>query len=218
MAEKTFVDLGQEVGELLRKKNEAYGNAFEESEKVLRVLFPNGVSPSKYQDFLTITRVIDKLFRIATDKNAFSEDPWRDIAGYAILSLWSQQPARHGIDMEEERASRKAEEEELVHFADGSVGNAKDVRQMLAVYGGAEHYRSLLFHITKEVGNGDGKMKLDHAAELAADIVKLHYKRKKEVEAGHVFEFTKDEVDEIIRLREEHAEMKEKRKCEERTS
>jgi hypothetical protein len=113
MGEKNFVDLGKEVGELLRKKNAAYGNAFEESEKVLKVLFPSGVSVEKYRDFLTITRIIDKLFRIATDKDAFSEDPWRDIAGYAILSLWSQQPARRGIDLEEERKSRLAEQEML---------------------------------------------------------------------------------------------------------
>lgn len=92
--EKNFVDLGHEIGLLLREKNAAYGNSFEESEKVLKVLFPDGVPVEKYQDFLTITRIIDKLFRIATDKNAFSEDPWRDIAGYAILSLWSQQEAR----------------------------------------------------------------------------------------------------------------------------
>jgi len=89
--EKNFVDLGNEIGQLLQVKNKAYGNSFEESEKVLKVLFPNGVPVDKYQDFLTITRIIDKLFRIANDKNAFNEDPWRDIAGYAILSLWSQQ-------------------------------------------------------------------------------------------------------------------------------
>ena len=215
MSEKNFVDLGMEIGELLRKKNAAYGNSFEEAEKVLKVLFPNGVPVEKYQDFLTITRIIDKLFRIATDKNAFSEDPWRDIAGYAILSLWSQQPARRGIDLEEERKSR---EEELAHFADGSVGNANDVRRVLSAFGDAEYYRSLLVCITKEVGNGDGEMKLDHAAEMAADIVRLHYERKKQVEAGHVFEFTKDEADEIVRLRKEHAEMKEALECKRQVS
>lgn len=92
--EKNFVDLGHEIGMLLREKNAAYGNAFEEAEKVLKVLFPDGVPVEKYQDFLTVTRIIDKLFRIATDKGALGEDPWRDIAGYAILSLWSQQKGR----------------------------------------------------------------------------------------------------------------------------
>jgi hypothetical protein len=36
---------------------------------------------------LAVTRIIDKLFRIATDEKAFSEDPWADIAGYAILMV-----------------------------------------------------------------------------------------------------------------------------------
>ena len=31
---------------------------------------------------LAITRVVDKLFRIANRKDAFGENPWQDIAGY----------------------------------------------------------------------------------------------------------------------------------------
>jgi len=84
---QNFVDIGSEIGRLLKGKNVAYGNSFEESGKVLKLLFPNGVSVNQYQDLLAVTRIIDKLFRIATDKNAFDEDPWRDVAGYAILSL-----------------------------------------------------------------------------------------------------------------------------------
>ena len=34
---------------------------------------------------LAITRVVDKLFRIANKKDAFGENPWQDIAGYGIL-------------------------------------------------------------------------------------------------------------------------------------
>ena len=34
-----------------------------------------------------MVRVIDKMFRIATDKDAFGESPWRDICGYAILGI-----------------------------------------------------------------------------------------------------------------------------------
>lgn len=85
----TLSEEAAKIGALLEKKNAAYGNVFEQTAQVLRVLFPNGVAPVQYQDLLTITRIIDKLFRIANDKNAFSEDPWSDIAGYAILSLWS---------------------------------------------------------------------------------------------------------------------------------
>jgi hypothetical protein len=36
---------------------------------------------------LAVTRVLDKLFRLATDPTYGSESPWRDIAGYALLRL-----------------------------------------------------------------------------------------------------------------------------------
>jgi len=32
-----------------------------------------------------LLRVIDKLFRIASQKEAFGENPWQDIAGYGLL-------------------------------------------------------------------------------------------------------------------------------------
>jgi len=34
---------------------------------------------------LAVVRVIDKLFRVATNSGAFGESPFRDVAGYAIL-------------------------------------------------------------------------------------------------------------------------------------
>ena len=70
---------------MVDKKNKAYGSSFDESNKILQVLYPNGVDIEGYADFLAITRIIDKLFRIANDKNAFNEDPWMDIAGYGLL-------------------------------------------------------------------------------------------------------------------------------------
>lgn len=141
--EKTFVELGNEIGELLLKKNTAYGNSFEKAEDILKVLFPDGVPLEKYQDFLTVTRIIDKLFRIATDKNAFSEDPWRDIAGYAILSLWSQQPAR---------------KKELAYMTDGSTQDADAVRRTLALQ--EEHSKGLNVR-----GTETGRMDSSHPNE-----------------------------------------------------
>jgi len=34
---------------------------------------------------LTITRIIDKLFRIANRKDAFNESPYWDLTGYGLL-------------------------------------------------------------------------------------------------------------------------------------
>lgn len=81
----TYTKLGNEIGELVEKKNNAYGSSFDKSGKILDILYPFGVDVGNYDDFLAITRILDKLFRIATDKDAFNEDPWMDIAGYALL-------------------------------------------------------------------------------------------------------------------------------------
>lgn len=73
------------IGQLVDEKNKAYGDAFNKSSEFLKVLYPNGVSPDQYGDMLAIVRVFDKLMRIATDKDALGENPWRDIAGYGVL-------------------------------------------------------------------------------------------------------------------------------------
>lgn len=80
-----FEEKAEEIGQLVAQKNAAYGSSFAESYKILEVLYPNGIKPEQYPDALAIIRVIDKLFRIATKKDAFGESPWQDIAGYGIL-------------------------------------------------------------------------------------------------------------------------------------
>jgi hypothetical protein len=87
MTNKTYKQIGEEIGSLVDKKNAAYGSSFAECHKILSVLYPNGIQPEQYTDALAIIRVIDKLFRIANNKNAFDESPWNDIAGYAILGV-----------------------------------------------------------------------------------------------------------------------------------
>jgi len=85
MDSKKYENLGTEIGALVDKKNATYGSSFDKSGKILDVLYPHGVDVGNYDDFLAVTRIIDKLFRIATDKDSFNEDPWLDIAGYALL-------------------------------------------------------------------------------------------------------------------------------------
>ena len=82
-----FQEIGTAVGKLVQEKNEAYGDAFLRVGEVLRILYPEGIGLDQYDDMLAITRVLDKLFRIATDKDAFGETPWQDVCGYAILSI-----------------------------------------------------------------------------------------------------------------------------------
>ena len=71
------------------------------SQEIIKVLYPNGIQPKQYRDMLAIVRVIDKLFRIANNKDAFGESPWRDIAGYSLLGI------ANDIDQEKEELQRK---------------------------------------------------------------------------------------------------------------
>lgn len=82
-----YKEIAESIGTLVGEKNEAYGDSFGRASEILEVLYPTGIKPGQYRDALAITRVIDKLFRLATKKDAFGESPWRDICGYAILGV-----------------------------------------------------------------------------------------------------------------------------------
>lgn len=82
-----FEEIAKEVGELVKAKNEAYGDSFGETGAFLKLLYPKGIGVDQYDDVLLIVRIFDKLKRIATNKDAFGESPYRDIAGYAILGI-----------------------------------------------------------------------------------------------------------------------------------
>ena len=71
-----FEKIATEIGKLVDEKDATYGSSFLKSEKILKILYPNGIEPSQYKDMLAITRIIDKLFRIATKKDAFGENPF----------------------------------------------------------------------------------------------------------------------------------------------
>ena len=69
------------------EKNIAYGNSVETSKEILKILYPKGISVEQMDDSLFVVRIIDKLMRIATKKDAFGESPWNDIFGYSLLAL-----------------------------------------------------------------------------------------------------------------------------------
>ena len=73
-----------EIAHLTIEKGEAYGDSLVNSGDVMRIFYPDGIRPDQYIDALAMVRVIDKLFRIATKKRAFGENPWRDINGYSL--------------------------------------------------------------------------------------------------------------------------------------
>jgi len=87
-----FKQLGTQIGELVAKKNQAYGDAVGKTTGILTILYPAGISPEKMSDALLVVRVLDKLCRIADgDKKAFEENPWRDVAGYGLLGTMKDQ-------------------------------------------------------------------------------------------------------------------------------
>ena len=53
----------------------AYGDSFGRAGQVLKVLYPDGIILDQYDDMLAVVRIIDKLFRIANNKDAFGESP-----------------------------------------------------------------------------------------------------------------------------------------------
>jgi len=84
---KDFEKIALEIANLVKEKQLAYGDSFGKAKEIIKVLYPSGIPVEAYGDALTVVRVIDKLFRIATKKDAFGESPWKDVLGYALLSL-----------------------------------------------------------------------------------------------------------------------------------
>lgn len=80
-----YTDLAMDIAMLVTQKQVAYGDSFGQAGQVMRILYPNGIAPDQMDDALCLVRIIDKLFRIATDRDALGESPYRDIAGYALL-------------------------------------------------------------------------------------------------------------------------------------
>ena len=84
---RNWDEIARSIAATVAEKNVAYGDSFERSGEVMAILYPNGIPLAQMGDALAVVRVLDKLFRIASDRDAFGESPWRDIAGYALLAV-----------------------------------------------------------------------------------------------------------------------------------
>ncbi len=91
-----FEAIGTALGRLVDQKQAAYGDSFGKSGAVMRILYPAGVAVEQLDDALTVVRILDKLFRIATARDALGESPFKDIAGYGILGQARVDRARGG--------------------------------------------------------------------------------------------------------------------------
>jgi hypothetical protein len=93
-----YETLGSEIGALVDEKQRAYGDSFGRAHRVLHELLADYYDEGRevYElprtmlpHLLTITRILDKLFRVVTNPNGdrMGESPYRDIAGYALLAV-----------------------------------------------------------------------------------------------------------------------------------
>lgn len=82
-----YIDSADRIAKLVIEKQEAYGDSFGKSGQIVNILYPDGIPVEKLDDALTLIRILDKMFRIATDKDALGESPFRDIMGYALLAV-----------------------------------------------------------------------------------------------------------------------------------
>jgi len=90
----SFEQIGQTIGALVDTKNRAYGDSFRQCGRFLELLYPDGIKKEQYGDMLCLVRMFDKMKRIATDKDAFGESPFRDLCGYAILGVASAEQGK----------------------------------------------------------------------------------------------------------------------------
>lgn len=92
-----YEGLGRAIGLLVAEKQRQYGDSAGSAGEIVGVLYPDGIPPHAYGRALLVVRILDKLSRIAQQgpdgADLGGEDPWRDIAGYAILALAQAQEA-----------------------------------------------------------------------------------------------------------------------------
>lgn len=82
-----YFEAAMDIADIVVQKQKAYGDSFGRAGEVLKLLYPDGIPIDKFDDALAIVRIVDKLFRIANQKDAFDENPYQDIAGYALLGV-----------------------------------------------------------------------------------------------------------------------------------
>ena len=81
-----YEDTAKAIGNLVAEKQLQYGDSFGNAGKVLKVLYPDGISFDQMEDALVVVRIVDKLFRVANN-NMGEEDAFQDITGYGLLAV-----------------------------------------------------------------------------------------------------------------------------------
>jgi hypothetical protein len=125
-----YEDLGTRVGKLVDEKNKAYGNSFDAAGNFLRLLWPDGCPPEQFDDLLAMARIFDKMKRIATDRDAFGESPYQDIAGYGLLGLHRVEQTKELLRQEKFLRSMQAKSPTLT--PEEVIAKAKEMEEKFA--------------------------------------------------------------------------------------
>jgi len=82
-----FGRMGLELGQLVDRKQQAYGDSVGKTGPIMRILYPDGIPREAVDDALLMVRVLDKLNRMASNPSGdlMDESPWKDVAGYGLL-------------------------------------------------------------------------------------------------------------------------------------
>jgi hypothetical protein len=82
-------DVFAELADLVDRKQQAYGRAFDTTADVMRLLYPRGVRVDQLDEVPFVTRIVEKLTRITRGEGAFAlgEDAWSDIAGISGIRV-----------------------------------------------------------------------------------------------------------------------------------
>jgi hypothetical protein len=91
--EQWFVKACFVIAEMLTEKRKAYGDNLSDTQRILQVLYPEGIPPSAYSEVLVMVRIFDKFKRRANfHRNPESwvddENPWLDVSGYGVAILY----------------------------------------------------------------------------------------------------------------------------------
>jgi hypothetical protein len=120
-----FQRVAKEIGDLVTEKNKAYGDSFAKTGEFLQLLYPDGIKPEQYGDALSLVRIFDKMMRIATDRDAFGESPYRDIAGYSLLGIVKNIARKDPVEISETEFVKKISHSEIKK--DPRLGDKKEL-------------------------------------------------------------------------------------------
>lgn len=86
-----FKAIGAEIGAKTADKNRKYGDSAGKTGAMFRVIFPDGIPVSAYDDVLLLVRILDKVVRVATGAPDDEESPYSDLAGYGLIGVGKYQ-------------------------------------------------------------------------------------------------------------------------------